>query len=230
VRRILLFFVFLALLFLGWLVWKNLQTRIQQQSVRSAPIIDKQPVVFTNRQFDPQNPPSDMPPMSPGELAVCDSNFLSVANVTGQSQNLDPTHAAVTVTQVKVTLKLGITICVPNNATDHIIEHEQGHREISEFFYQNAEKISSQIAAKYLGRQIQVSGPDLNTEIDKSLQQMGAEITQEYDKELNPEPAQDQYETLTSHGSNQVEAKDAVAQVLSNSAVLPTTPAANPKN
>lgn len=168
--------------------------------------------------------------MAPGELAVCDSNFLSVANVTGNSRQNDATDALVTVTQVKVTLQLNITIWVPNDATQHIIEHEQGHREISEFYYQTADKIAQQIAAKYLGRQFQVSGADLNSAIDKALQQMGAEITQEYDKELNPEPAQERYETLTNHGSNDVDAKDAVSQVLNNATVSPNAPATIPKN
>jgi hypothetical protein len=229
VRQIFVLFVILAIIFFGWLVWKNLPAH-QQQAVMSAPIIEKQPVVFTQRTFDPQNPPQDMPPMSPGELAVCDSNFLSVANVTGNSRQNDATDALVTVSQVKVTLKLNITIWVPNDATQHILEHEQGHREISEFFYQTADKIAEQIAAKYLGRQVQVSGADLNSAIDKALQQMGAEITQEYDKELNPEPAQERYESITNHGGNDVDAKDAVSQVLSNLTVSPTAPATIPKN
>jgi hypothetical protein len=229
VRQIFVLFVILAIIFFGWLVWKNLPAQ-QQQNVMSAPIIEKQPVVFAQRTFDPQNPPQDMPPMSPGELAVCDSNFLSVANVTGNSRQSDATDALVTVAQVKVTLQLKITIWVPNDATQHIVEHEQGHREISEFYYQNADKIAQQIAAKYLGRQFQVSGTDLNSAIDKALQQMGAEITQEYDKELNPEPAQERYETLTNHGSNDVDAKDAVSQVLNNAAGSPNPPATIPKN
>ena len=229
-RQIFVLFVILAIIFFGWLVWKNLPAQQQQQNVMSAPIIEKQPVVFAQRTFDPQNPPQDMPPMSPGELAVCDSNFLSVANVTGNSRQSDATDALVTVTQVKVTLQLKITIWVPNDATQHILEHEQGHREISEYYYQSADRIAQQIAAKYLGRQFQVSGTDLNSAIDKALQQMGAEITQEYDKELNPEPAQDRYETLTNHGGNDVDSKDAVSQVLGNVAASPNPPATIPKN
>jgi hypothetical protein len=228
-RRIILLLVLLGLLVLGWLGWKNFSLRQQSSAVATAPTIIKQPVNFSNRTFDPQNPPSDMPPMSPGELAVCDSNFLSVANVTGNSQQEDATHAVVTVTQVKVTLQLGITIWVPLDASQHVIEHEQGHREISEYFYGNADKIAQQIAAKYLGRQVPVSGENINDAIDKALQQMSAEITQEYDKELNPEPAQSRYESLTDHGRNNVEAKDAVAQVLNDPTLAPA-PSSNPKN
>jgi hypothetical protein len=44
---------------------------------------------------------------------------------------------------------------------------------------------------------------------------MGDEITQEYNKELNPEPAQLRYDDITDHSRNDVSAKDAVSQVLS---------------
>jgi hypothetical protein len=229
VRRIILLLVLLGVLVLGWLGWKTFSLRQQSAAVATAPTIVKQPVNFSNRTFDPQNPPSDMPPMSPGELAVCDSNFLSVANVTGNSQQLDDTHALVTVTQVKVTLQLRITIWVPFDASQHVIEHEQGHREISEYFYGNADKLAQQIASKYIGRQIQVSGANINSAIDKALQQMSSEITQEYDKQLNPEPAQSRYEALTDHGRNEVEAKDAIAQVLNDPALV-SAPPSNPKN
>ena len=228
-RSFFLFGVFFAVIVFGWLVWRTVSSR-QHPQIASAPIITKQPVNFVTRTFDPQNPPADMPPMSPGELAVCDSNFLSVANVTGSSQQTDDTHALVTVTQLKVALQLSITIWVPIEASQHVIEHEQGHRDISEYYYQTADRLAQQIAARYMGKQVQVSGADLNAAIDKALQQMGAEITQEYDKELNSEPAQSNYEALTNHGRNNVEVKNAVAQVLNATAAAPTTPATTPKN
>jgi hypothetical protein len=54
-----------------------------------------------------------MPPLAPGEAAVCDSDFLSNASVRGESRQTDATHATVTITQIKVTLQLNINIWVP---------------------------------------------------------------------------------------------------------------------
>jgi hypothetical protein len=156
-----------------------------------------------------------MPPLALGEEAQCDSNFLSNASVGGQAQETDATHATVTLTQIKVTLRLNITIWAPTGATQHVIEHEQGHRQISEHYYQTADKLAERIAATYLGKQIVISGADLRAELSKLLQQMGADITDEYNKELNPEPAQLRYDAITDHGRNEVAAKDAVAQAIS---------------
>ena len=95
--------------------------------------INKQPETLASRSFDPAKPPADIPPFSPGEDAECDSDFLSDANVGGQARQTDATHATVTITQINVTLQLNITIWLPIKVTQHVVEHEQGHRQIPNF-------------------------------------------------------------------------------------------------
>jgi len=184
-----------------------------------APTIIKQPVNFASRTFDPANPPADMPPLSPGENAECDSNFIANASVGGQAERTDATHATITITQIKITLQLDITIWVPAGVTEHVSEHEEGHRQISEYYYQTADKIAERIAATYMGKQVAISGANLDAESNKALQQIGAEITDEYDKELNPNPTQLLYDAITDHSRNEVIAKDAVAHALKNVAI-----------
>jgi hypothetical protein len=211
----------LALLGLCWILLQHYAPDARRH-VAAAPIIEKQAAIVTRNTFDPTAPPpADMPPMSAGELAVCDSNFTAQADVSGGSQELDSTHATLTITGVKMTLGLAVAIWTPVGATDHVIEHEDGHRQISEYYYQTADKLAAQIAAKYIGRQIPVEGADLHAEITKMLQQLGAEITDEYDKELNPETTQLRYDAITDHARNDVSAKDAVAQAMRETASTP---------
>jgi hypothetical protein len=192
--------------------------------------IDKQPVTFANRMFDPARPPADMPPLPAGEVAQCDSNFLSGAVVGGQSRQTDATHATVTITQVKVTLQLHITIWLPVSTTQHVIDHEQGHRQISEHYYQSADKVAERIAARYLGKQTVITSADLHAESSKLLEQMGGEITEAYNRELNPGPAQLRYDAITDHSRNSMPAKEAVAQVLQGMALAPSSSAIVPGN
>ncbi len=190
-----------------------------RQEEAAKPIIVKQPVNFSSRTFDPASPPADMPPLPSGETAECDTDFQSNASVSGKSFQTDATHATLTITQVKVTLDLIITVWVPTGVTQHVIEHEDGHRQISEYYYQAADKTAEQIAAAHIGKQVIVSGADLHAESSKALQQMGAEITDEYNKELNPEPAQLLYDSITDHSRNEVVAKEAVDHTLKNAAI-----------
>jgi len=229
VRRIILLCVLLAMAVLGWLWWRN-STLHHQQAMAAAPTIVKQPENFANRTFDPENPPSDMPQLATDELAVCDSNFLSNANVGGEARQTDSTHAIVTVTSVNVNLQLDITIWVPATATQHAVEHEQGHREISEHFYEAADKVAAQIAATHLGTKFLISGTDLHAELSKSLQRLGADITAQYNRELNPGPTQLRYDAITDHSRNEVSAKHAVAQALSENAQSLARPATDSGN
>jgi hypothetical protein len=193
-------------------------------------MIDKQPETVLNRSFDPAKPPADMPPPTPGEAAECDSNFLSNAAVGGQARQTDATHATVTITQVKVTLQLEIIIWLPIKVTQHVTEHENGHRQISEVFYQTADKIAERIAAPYMGKQVVITGTDLRGQMSKLLEQMSTDITDEYNQEVTPEPTQLRFDAITDHGRNGVAAADAMAQALKQipPTLAPPAAAANP--
>jgi hypothetical protein len=206
--------VLLGVVLFGALKWRSVSSA-RQTAEAAEPAIIEQPVALTNRTFDAGNPPEDMPPLASGENAACESNFLSNASVAGESQQTDATHAIVTVTRITVTLQLNITIWLPSNATQHVIEHEEGHRQISEYYYRDADKLAKRIAATYIGKQVAIAGTGLRAEMGNALQQMGAEITDEYNKQLNPEPTQLRYDAITDHSRNDVAAKDAVAQALS---------------
>ena len=190
------------------------QSASQPTKQKSRPTIEKQPVSLAIHTFDPDAPPADMPPLAAGEEAECDSNFVSDASLKAQSKRIDATHVRVTVTDVRVTLQLKINIWVPRSATQHVMEHEQGHQRISEHYYQNADQVAEQIAAPYLGKQVSASGADLDAEVNKVLQKMGADITAEYNRRLNPNPAQQRFDDITDHSRNDVSASYAVAQAL----------------
>ena len=176
--------------------------------------IVKQPVNVARRTFDLAKPPANMPPFTPGEDAECDSEFLSDATAAAQGRQTDATHGTFTITQVKVTLQLNVTIWDPIKVTQHVSEHEEGHRQISEYFYQNADKLAQRLAAPYVGKQLVLNGSDLHSELSKALQIIDSDITNEYHKKLNPEPTQLRYDAITNHSRNEVPAKDAVAQAL----------------
>jgi len=224
-RRILVLCLLLGMLILGWLSWRDAPSRRQPQEM-AKPAISKQPVNFSNRTFDPATPPSDMPPLTAGENAECVSDFLSSAKLSGKTWRTDATHATVTITQINVALQLNITIWVPAGVTPHVIEHEEGHRQISEYYYQTADKLAERIAATYMGKQVEVAGEDLNAESTKALQQMAKEITEEYDRELDPNPTQLLYDTITDHSRNEVAVQDAVDHALKNISIE-STPAAS---
>lgn len=194
-----------------------------QSDAASHVTVMKQPVAFTTRTFDPANLPSDMPPLSEGEIAVCDASYISNVSVAGEGKQTDSTHEIVTITAVKATLQLVVTIWLPAGAAPHVAEHEDGHRRIAEALYQNADKLVAQIAASYIGKKDSIGGADLNAGFTQLLQQESQLITDDYNKQLNPEPFQLRYDALTDHARNDVSAADAVSQVLKDLTVAAST-------
>jgi hypothetical protein len=228
-RRLILPVVFLGVLIVVSLAWRPLPSRRQLPDA-SALDISKLPVVFAAHTFDPAAPPADMPPLAPKEIAVCDSDFLSSAIVRGETRRTDATHAILTITHVKVTLQLKINLWLPTEAPQNLVDHEEGHRQISEHTYQTAEKLAERIAAAYIGKQIEITGTDLDDESRKMLHQLATEITDQYNKELNPNPPQLLYDSITDHAKNGVLARDAVDHVIKNAAIESPGSPASPGN
>lgn len=224
-RRIFFLFLLLAVGVTAWMYWGSASPSHSRETL--GPIVNKEPVNYATRTFDAAAPPPEMPPLRPGDYAQCDSNFVSDARITGETRRTDPSHGTVTISQVHVTLKLNITVWLPGDASQQVVDHEQGHRQISEFYYQNAEKLAERISASYIGRQIEVTGADLNADADKQLHNVASEITAEYGRELNTEPTQLLFDSITDHGRNGVVAKDAVDHALKNVSVEFAPPAAS---
>ncbi len=214
-RTSIILFTSLGLLAVGLLAWRGFSARPPQPQAL-LPAIVKEPIVLATRTFDPAAPPAEMPPLSAGEIAECDSNFSSTAILHGDTQRTDATHATVTITGIKVTLALNITIWMPADSAQRLIEHENGHRQISEFYYQTADKLAERIAATYMGRQFEISGADLDAESNKTLHQLAADLVAEYNKQLDPGPTQLLYDSITDHGRNEVVVADAVAHAIRN--------------
>ena len=212
-RRTILPCVLLAAIVVGGVGCRN-QASSHPVEPAAAMSVQKHPPAFAIRTFDPAAPPADMPPMSGREVAFCDSNFVSTASVKGQPERIDGTHSTLTVIGVKVTLQLKITVWVPEGVTQHVMDHEQGHRQIAEHYYETADKVAGQIAASYVGRQVSVTGANLGEAISKELQRLSADITAEYNGKLNPGFAQQRYDDVTDHARNDVASSEAVAQVL----------------
>jgi hypothetical protein len=94
------------------------------------------------------------------------------------------------------------------------VDHEDGHRQIPEYYYKNAEAIARRIAEPYIGKVIDISGRDLCKAVRAALQQTGADITNEYNRQMPVETTQARFDLLTEHSRKGIPVPDAVAQAL----------------
>src|SRR4029077_13513034 len=134
-----------------------------------------------------------------GEAAVCDADFLARAGVRGQPRRNDGTHGTMTITQVRVRLELRVNVWLPGGATQVLVDHEDGHRQIAEYYYQTADKVAERIAATYIGKRVELTGTDLDAESSKALLQAANDIADEYTREINSNDTQLNYDAITDH-------------------------------
>jgi hypothetical protein len=181
--------------------------------------ITKLPAAYASHKFDPAAPPPNMPPLHPGEAAVCDADFIARSSVRAQPRRTDSTHAMLTVTNVLITLQLETNIWVPADAPQTIVDHEEGHREIAEYYYQTADKLAERIAASYIGKRVDVTGPDLDVALNQKLLEIATEINDAYTKQINSNSTQLLYDDITDHSRNGTIAKDAVDHAIKNAPI-----------
>jgi hypothetical protein len=186
---------------------------------KDAVLITKQPVAYASHTFDPAAPPAEMPPLRTGEIAICDANFVASSSVRGQPRRTDASHATITITEVLMTLQLHVNVWLPTEASQVVADHEDGHRQIAEYYYETADKLAERIAATYIGKRIDVTGADLDIESSKMILQVATEITQEYTRQVDSNAAQLLYDDITDHARNGVVAKDAADHAIKNAAV-----------
>jgi len=141
------------------------------------------------------------------------------SSVRAQPRRTDSTHAILTITNVLITLQLQTNVWVPIDAPQTIVDHEEGHREIAEYYYQSADKLAERIAASYIGKRVDVTGPELDVALNQKLLEIATEIYDAYTKQINSSPTQLLYDDITDHSRNGTLPKDAVDHAIKNAPI-----------
>jgi hypothetical protein len=191
--------------------------------------ISRKPPVTTTKTFNPKRPPKEMPPLKPGEAAVCESKFLCQVQVEVEISSAPGERPDCKITGIKSELRLDVLIWLPTDATHKIRVHEDGHRQISEHFYQHAEEVAKRLAAKYIGQALEVKSPE-PSDTRPVIQRVANEFCQEYlgTIEVPSEKVQMKYDQLTDHGRNKLGEREAIRRALASVERATTAPTTAP--
>jgi hypothetical protein len=180
--------------------------------------IEKNKPAIEYKRFDPAHLPDPPPPLEKGESAVCVYQFEMNANgrysYAGPPLPADaPADIEVKVERMTVTVNLKVTIWLPKNAPPLLEAHEEGHRQIAEAFYADAEKVARGLATKVVGSKVKGQGKDMQSAGNDAMNKACQKLLDDYLAALNApcKTAQDAYDRMTAHGINQrLTAKEAV--------------------
>jgi hypothetical protein len=175
-------------------------------------VVRKAPESLAVRSFDPKHPPKEMPPLNASEAAVTESVFACGARIEVETKTIDNKPVRTSIVGVRLDLGLEVTEWLPKDVTPKIKAHEDGHRNISELYYENAEKIAATIAKKYVGKQLEIQDGDVKAAIKKAA----SECCEEYlgAVEKPSQKVQEKYDEITDHGRNKVAEKRAIEKAV----------------
>jgi len=182
--------------------------------------VEREPVKVEVKYFDPKHLPDPPPPIEHGEAAVTVYSLGIETYVrygyTQPKRGAGPVKINFKIADVTVKLKCTITEWLPENPPAALRAHEDGHRAIAEEFYKRGEAVARRLAAKELGRTVVGNGQDLEGAGNAAIEQVTTRVNGGYTKGIiDPcKVAQEKFDTITVHGSNGKDAKEAVKEVL----------------
>lgn len=185
------------------------------------------PVRITRQEFDPMNPPSSMPPLTPDEAGVTHFEFTCDAGIGVFIEPKNATTVEVRVDAVDMILDLPIDIWVRKGARAKVYQHEEGHRKICEDYYEGCAAIATDLGEKMIGRRATGTGRDQEHAKANAEQKLLGELHESYMKatRLRCRICQDHYDDLTTHSLMPVSETEAIVQAkaLEVAGKLPST-------
>ncbi len=176
--------------------------------------VKKHPAKINRHTFDPKRPPAALPKLAPTESGVCQFEFTCNAGMSVFVEQTGPNAVEVEVDSVDVILDLPIDLWVMTNAPKQLVAHEEGHRQICEDYYRDADEIARGLAKKMIGRKASATGRSKQEAQEKAQTKLLTEFNTAYMTAVRVRcrAAQDIYDEITGHGLQPIAEADAIAQ------------------
>jgi hypothetical protein len=184
--------------------------------------IEKAKVKVAYKTFDPKHLPDPPPPVHEGEAAATVYGFgvetgLQYTYVEtprrGGGGGAGPVKLDFKMDHVTLKLSMTVTIWLPEGANDQLKAHEEGHRQLAEIFYADAEKAARKVASAMAGKSVSGEGSDIEAAGKAAIERVNKSLCDQFLKIVaDPcERAQTAFDRITDHGRKEKPAaKEAV--------------------
>ncbi|HTO04033.1 MAG TPA: hypothetical protein VL069_10045, partial [Opitutus sp.] len=188
---------------------------VAAESTSGGVVIKVEPTKVTRRTFDRQNPPAEMPKLTPPEVGTCAYSFGCATEVVVRGTR----GRTAKVTGVEVSTRLTITIWTPQDGPPKVLAHEEGHREICEIYYAPAESIARELAKREIGRTLSVSVRD-TAAAEAELKRIQNNLIAEFMRETAArcDFAQARFDAITQHSMDPIAESSAIVRAVAEEA------------
>ena len=175
-----------------------------------------EPPTVARVEFDPREPPDDLPSDGADGSGSCRSVFEIESGIVSPIEMLGPTTVRAYPADFHIIARLKITIYTPKHAPDELRAHEEGHRAIAEHYYGNAELAAREAAASVQGRSFDADGVDRAAAEQAVAASVRAALKEEFMRRTHARSAaaNARYDAITKHGRDAIAATDAVVAAI----------------
>jgi hypothetical protein len=166
--------------------------------------------------FPAGRPPPEAKELSGMEAGLCYTQLSTEIRIGVEYPRFSIKKPVITVTSVEFVVGARITIWVEEGSPPKILEHENGHRAISEHYYQQAYPLARELGEKAVGRKLPLSGKPTDATIAAATEGLRNELLMEFEKQIDQRNrfAQAAFDKITDHSRNDVPNKEAVAKAI----------------
>jgi hypothetical protein len=169
--------------------------------------VDRKPADVQRTSFDPGHRPEGMPALKPDEAAVTVSRFDCEASMSYLVTSKKPHGSRCTTTLkvrgITITLELKIEIWLPKHASARLTDHEEGHRQITEQVYREAEAAARELATPLDGKVLAGDGADCAAAEKQTSGRATEALCHDYLDRIAKRASRinDIYDDITAHGT-----------------------------
>ncbi|HWA27048.1 MAG TPA: hypothetical protein VG734_15430 [Lacunisphaera sp.] len=162
------------------------------------------------------HPPKHAKGLSEGEAGICEVLISCEIGIAGETRRFSLGQATAGITALTFKVGLKNIIYVQEGYTPVIMDHEETHRQIAEYYYGMARKVASRLAEAAAVRKLPLGGKSKTQAMEQAFGQVRTELMDAFVREIHSrcEYAEDRFDAITDHGRNKITNDAAVAQAL----------------
>lgn len=166
--------------------------------------------------FPPGRPPPEAKELSGMEAGLCYTELSTEIRIGVEYPRFSIKKPVMTVTSIEFIVGAKITIWVEEGSKPEILDHENGHRTISEHYYQQAHPLARKLGENAVGRKLPLNGKPTDATVAAATEGLRTELLKEFETQIDRRNrfAQAAFDTITDHSRNDVPNKDAVAKAI----------------
>lgn len=166
--------------------------------------------------FPPGRPPPEAKELSGMEAGLCYTELSTEIRIGVEYPRFSIKKPVMTVTSIQFVVGARITIWVEEGSKPEILDHENGHRTISEHYYQQAHPLARKVGEKAVGRKLPLNGKPTDASVAAATEGLRAELLKEFEMQIDQRNrfAQAAFDLITDHSRNNVPNNEAVARAI----------------